>query len=72
MMKSPWHAVLTQCLVPVACVQLQYSSSAVSTKDLTNSFGWTSYDTFMQHDIHELNRVLCEKLEEKMKVGATD
>jgi hypothetical protein len=25
-------------------------------------------DAFMQHDVQELNRVLCEKLEEKMKV----
>jgi hypothetical protein len=41
----------------------------VSTKDLTKSFGWSSMDAFMQHDVQELNRVLCEKLEEKMKVG---
>ena len=27
-----------------------------------------SYDTFMQHDVQELNRVLVDKLEEKMKV----
>ena len=26
------------------------------------------YDTFMQHDVQELNRVLVDKLEEKMKV----
>ena len=25
------------------------------------------YDTFMQHDVQELNRVLVDKLEEKMK-----
>ncbi len=50
--------------------QLQYSRSAVSTKELTKSFGWTSYDAFMQHDVQELNRVLCEKLEDKMKVAA--
>ncbi|KXZ54806.1 hypothetical protein GPECTOR_4g877 [Gonium pectorale] len=47
--------------------RLQYARSAVSTKELTKSFGWTSYDAFMQHDVQELNRVLCEKLEEKMK-----
>lgn len=41
----------------------------MSTKDLTKSFGWGTYDAFMQHDVQELNRVLCEKLEEKMKVG---
>lgn len=27
------------------------------------------YDTFMQHDVQELNRVLVDKLEEKMKAS---
>ena len=27
------------------------------------------YDTFMQHDVQELNRVLVDKLEEKMRYG---
>lgn len=26
-------------------------------------------DSFMQHDVQELNRVLCDNLEEKMKVS---
>eukprot|EP00878_Enallax_costatus_P010709 GHUV01011185.1.p1 GENE.GHUV01011185.1~~GHUV01011185.1.p1 ORF type:complete len:671 (+),score=192.28 GHUV01011185.1:167-2179(+) len=47
--------------------KLQYSRTPVSTKDLTKSFGWSTMDAFMQHDVQELNRVLCEKLEEKMK-----
>ena len=47
--------------------KLQHSDSSVSTKQLTKSFGWDTYDTFMQHDVQELNRVLVEKLEEKMK-----
>ncbi|KAL6758807.1 hypothetical protein V8C86DRAFT_1411207 [Haematococcus lacustris] len=47
--------------------KLQYSRTSVSTKDLTKSFGWGTYDAFMQHDVQELNRVLCEKLEGKMK-----
>jgi len=47
--------------------KLQYSDASVSTKQLTKSFGWDTYDTFMQHDVQELNRVLVEKLEEKMK-----
>ena len=49
--------------------KLQYSDATVATKDLTKSFGWDTYDSFMQHDVQELNRVLCEKLEDKMKVG---
>ena len=47
--------------------KLQYSDASVSTKQLTKSFGWDTYDTFMQHDVQELNRVLVDKLEEKMK-----
>jgi len=47
--------------------KVQFADNAVATKDLTRSFGWDAYDSFMQHDVQELNRVLCEKLEEKMK-----
>ncbi|XP_057782081.1 ubiquitin C-terminal hydrolase 12-like isoform X4 [Salvia miltiorrhiza] len=47
--------------------KLQYSDNSVATKELTKSFGWDTYDAFLQHDVQELNRVLCEKLEEKMK-----
>ena len=52
--------------------KLQFGPSAVPTKDLTRSFGWDSVDAFMQHDVQELNRVLCEKLEDKMKGTAVD
>ncbi|KAI4384336.1 hypothetical protein MLD38_002507 [Melastoma candidum] len=47
--------------------KLQYGDTSVATKELTKSFGWDTYDSFMQHDVQELNRVLCEKLEDKMK-----
>ncbi|KAI7992799.1 Ubiquitin carboxyl-terminal hydrolase 12 [Camellia lanceoleosa] len=47
--------------------KLQYNETSVATKELTKSFGWDTYDSFMQHDVQELNRVLCEKLEDKMK-----
>jgi len=47
--------------------KLQYGDACVNTKQLTKSFGWGEYDTFMQHDVQELNRVLIDKLEEKMK-----
>ncbi|KAL3715935.1 hypothetical protein ACJRO7_007657 [Eucalyptus globulus] len=47
--------------------KLQYHDSSVTTKELTRSFGWDTYDSFMQHDVQELNRVLSEKLEDKMK-----
>jgi ubiquitin carboxyl-terminal hydrolase 7 len=38
-------------------LQLQYSKTSVATKALTKSFGWGTYDAFMQHDVQELNRV---------------
>ncbi|KAK3228593.1 hypothetical protein Dsin_000474 [Dipteronia sinensis] len=47
--------------------KLQYTDTSVATKELTKSFGWDTYDSFLQHDVQELNRVLCEKLEDKMK-----
>ena len=52
--------------------KLQTSPTAVATKDLTKSFGWDTMDAFTQHDVQELNRVLCEKLEEKMKGTRVD
>lgn len=47
--------------------KIQFHECSVATKDLTRSFGWNEYESFMQHDVQELNRVLCEKLEDKMK-----
>ncbi|EFA82639.1 meprin and TRAF domain-containing protein [Heterostelium album PN500] len=44
-----------------------FGSVAVSTKELTKSFGWGTHDIFTQHDVQELNRVLCDNLNEKMK-----
>ncbi|KAG6968403.1 hypothetical protein JG687_00003771 [Phytophthora cactorum] len=45
----------------------QRKHKAVSTKELTRSFGWSAIDSFMQHDVQELYRILCDRLEEKMK-----
>lgn len=52
--------------------RLQTKSSAVSTKELTRSFGWSQIDSFMQHDVQELYRILCDRLEEKMKNTKVD
>ena len=46
---------------------LQTKPKAVDTCKLTKAFGWDRYESFMQHDVQELNRVLCDNLEEKMK-----
>ncbi|KAF9082945.1 hypothetical protein BGX23_011943 [Mortierella sp. AD031] len=47
--------------------QLSVSSKAVSTKDLTQSFGWDEVESFRQHDVQEFNRVLQQNLEQKMR-----
>lgn len=52
--------------------ELQFSPTVVKTKKLTESFGWETTDAFTQHDVQELNRILCDHLEEKMKKSAPD
>jgi ubiquitin carboxyl-terminal hydrolase 7 len=47
--------------------RLQFSDHPVSTTELTHSFGWGTREVFTQHDVQELNRVLQDKIEEKMK-----
>ncbi|TMS37211.1 hypothetical protein L596_004188 [Steinernema carpocapsae] len=47
--------------------ELQHSDKPVGTKKLTKSFGWDSVDSFLQHDVQELCRVLLDNLESKMK-----
>lgn len=39
----------------------------VSTKQLTQAFGWGGMEAFEQHDVQELCRLLLDKLEEVMK-----
>ena len=41
---------------------MQTSIQAPTTRALTRSFGWSSDEAFRQHDIQELNRVLCDRL----------
>ncbi|XP_057507402.1 ubiquitin C-terminal hydrolase 13-like isoform X2 [Actinidia eriantha] len=74
--KAVYHMPTTENDIPSASIplalqslfyKLQYSDSSIATKELTKSFGWDTHDSFMQHDVQELNRVLCEKLEDKMK-----
>jgi ubiquitin C-terminal hydrolase len=52
--------------------ELQYSDSTVKTKKLTESFGWDNTEAFTQHDVQELNRILCDHLEERMKKISPD
>ncbi|KAI9721698.1 MAG: hypothetical protein M1828_005066 [Chrysothrix sp. TS-e1954] len=46
---------------------LQTSNDAVSTNELTTSFGWESRQIFEQQDVQELSRILMDKMEERMK-----
>lgn len=46
---------------------LQTSNDAVATLELTKSFGWDTQEIFAQQDVQELNRILMENLETKMK-----
>lgn len=49
-------------------LSLQTSSrSAVETSKLTRSFGWDASDSWQQHDIQELCRVMFDALEQKFK-----
>lgn len=43
--------------------------SISGTTELTKSFGWDSLEAFRQHDVQEFNRVLQDRLEEKMKAS---
>ncbi|EAN77301.1 ubiquitin carboxyl-terminal hydrolase, putative [Trypanosoma brucei brucei TREU927] len=45
---------------------LQTGSEAADTTELTESFGWSSSDSFVQHDVHELTCELLDKLENKL------
>ncbi|KAF8398034.1 hypothetical protein HHK36_016960 [Tetracentron sinense] len=74
--KAVYHMPMTENDMPSGSIpqalrslyyKLQYRNDSVATKELTMSFGWNTCDSFMQPDVQELNRVLCEKLEDKMK-----
>ena len=45
---------------------LRFATQAPSTRALTKSFGWDREDSFTQHDVQELDRVLLDNLESKM------
>ena len=47
--------------------KLQKDKLAVSTNELTASFGWDRGQIFEQQDVQELSRILMEVLEKKMK-----
>ncbi|KAI4116187.1 MAG: hypothetical protein LQ345_003350 [Seirophora villosa] len=46
---------------------LQTSEDAVSTQELTHSFGWETRHIFEQQDVQELSRILMDRMEVRMK-----
>uniref|UniRef100_A0A161ZXS1 ubiquitinyl hydrolase 1 n=1 Tax=Daucus carota subsp. sativus TaxID=79200 RepID=A0A161ZXS1_DAUCS len=79
--KAVYHMPTTENEIPSGSIplalqtlffKLQYHDTSVGTKELTKSFGWETCDSLMQHDVQELNRVLSEKLEQKMKGTAVE
>ena len=52
--------------------KLQVEKLAVSTSELTSSFGWDSRQIFEQQDVQEFSRILMERLEERMKGTAAE
>ncbi|KAL9102026.1 MAG: hypothetical protein Q9163_002781 [Psora crenata] len=51
---------------------LQTNDEAVSTQELTLSFGWETRHIFEQQDVQELSRILMERMEERMKGTAAE
>ena len=51
---------------------LQSNDDAVSTQELTGSFGWETKHIFEQQDVQELSRILMERMEERMKGTAAE
>eukprot|EP01103_Thecamoeba_quadrilineata_P007298 TRINITY_DN1713_c0_g2_i1.p1 TRINITY_DN1713_c0_g2~~TRINITY_DN1713_c0_g2_i1.p1 ORF type:complete len:1124 (-),score=191.47 TRINITY_DN1713_c0_g2_i1:16-3198(-) len=72
----PTEADRSKNTIPLALqrvfFQLQFEDKSVGTKELTKSFGWTAHDSFTQHDVQELNRVLCDNLENQMKATVVE
>lgn len=55
-----------------AFYQLQVSKFPLDTTELTKSFGWDNAEAFTQHDVQELNRILMDRLETRMKGTAVE
>ncbi|CCD26821.1 ubiquitin-specific protease UBP15 NDAI_0I02530 [Naumovozyma dairenensis CBS 421] len=68
--KIPTESETPNSSVPLALqrafYQLQVSQIPLDTLELTRSFGWDSAEAFTQHDVQELNRILMDRLENRM------
>jgi ubiquitin C-terminal hydrolase len=64
--ESPMRMSLPLALQSVF-LKLETSETPVNTIELTRAFGWDSMDSFTQHDVQELARILCDKIEAKLR-----
>ena len=53
-------------------LDLQRHHGRAHTTMLTNAFGWRGAEVFTQHDVQEMNRVLCDHLSESLAGTALD
>ncbi|KAK2950865.1 putative Ubiquitin C-terminal hydrolase 12 [Blattamonas nauphoetae] len=72
---SSLHARPTKRLALLSALQrlfynLQTSTSAVSTVELTRAFGWSQYESFIQNDVGEMKRKLFEKIQDKIEFSS--
>lgn len=68
---SPQAAMSIPMALQRLFCRLQQASGPVPTTELTASFGWRDADSFIQHDIHELTRILLDNLEAKLERKAS-
>ena len=70
-LQIPTHGAKPGGSIPLALqrifYQLQFSDDPPNTNELTDSFGWDTYQAFTQHDVQEFLRALLDDLEGKMK-----
>lgn len=48
-------------------VRMSRSTSPLDTREVIQSFGWSDVEMYEQHDVQELNRLLCDRLETELK-----
>lgn len=69
--QDPLGAALLLLVLPFkrfkSPTSLQTSHVPGACRELMRSFGWDSVDAFTQHDFQELNRILIDKVEERLK-----
>lgn len=71
-MLAGYHELLQTCLylfkASLSSREFHFPFPNISLAfSILRSFGWDSNESLTQHDAQELNRLLCDRLEEQMK-----